>query len=262
MGLKRTTEEVAKHFREHGCELLGEYTGALNKMKYRCSCGQTSEITWNNFTKGKRCGYCVKYGQKKKMSLKQVQKIFKDRGCQFLDSEYKGVHYKHHYRCVCGYEAKISFAAFYHQNQLCHECGLNKNRGPNHHMWIADRKKKQENILFRKKCYKALSSSLKKTGTNKLGHTSDMLGYTPAQLQEHIKAHPNWPNVKDASWHLDHIFPIQAFLDYGIQDMALINNLDNLQPLTGPENNRKSWKYDAAAFEKWLEQKGYGIILE
>jgi hypothetical protein len=35
--------------------------------------------------------------------------------------------------------------------------------------------------------------------------------------------------------HVDHIFPIQAFLDHGILDLKTINALDNLRPMLGPE---------------------------
>ncbi len=211
--LKRTTKEVAEYFKQHGCELLGKYLGCMEPMEYRCSCGKYSEISWNNFTKGKRCGHCVKHGQKKKRSLEEVKAIFKERGCEFLDEEFKGIHYKHKYRCKCGKKGEVTFAGIYYMNQHCYDCGLKKLRGENHPQWITDRKQKRLNDLFRKKCYKALSSTLKATGKEKVGHTSDMLGYGPKELQEHIIEHPNWNKVKDENWHLDHIFPINAFLE-------------------------------------------------
>ena len=251
--LKRTTKEVAEYFVSQGCELLGEYKGTYEKMKYRCSCGELGETTWNNFRMGKRCGQCAKWGLAKKRSLEQVQKIFKDRECEFLDDEFKGVHHKHRYRCSCGKESEITFAGFHYQNQLCKECGLKKTMGENNHGWREDRTKKREDDLFRKKCYKALSASLKAIGKKKVGHTSDMLGYGPKELQEHIVQHPNWNNVKDGNWHLDHIFPINAFMDHGIKDLTLINHLSNLRPTTQVENNQKHAKYDEAEFKQWLK---------
>ena len=59
-----------------------------------------------------------------------------------------------------------------------------------------------------------------------------MLGYTVNELKNHIHNHPNWSNIKKNNWHLDHMFPVKAFLDYGIIDLKLINCLDNLQPLS------------------------------
>ena len=240
-------------FAKEGCELLGEYKGCMIKMNYRCKCGNISAITWNNFSKGVRCGNCAKYGMCKKRSLQEVKKMFQDRGCEFLDDEFKGIHYKHNYRCKCGREAEITFAGFHHQNQLCHECGLNKNKGENHHMWIEDREEKKLKDKFRKKCYKALRSTLNATGRNKVGRTSDMLGYGPKELQKHIKQHPNWDNVKDGDWHLDHIFPVEAFVEHNIKDIKLINCLENLQPLSQRENNKKSYKYDKKSFLKWIK---------
>jgi hypothetical protein len=251
--LKRTTEEVAIYFLKRGCKLLGQYKGAMIKMKYQCACGQFGNTSWNNFTKGKRCGNCSKHGLKKKRSLQQVREIFVNRGCEFLDNEFNGIHYKHKFRCKCLHEGVITFAAFYHQNQLCYNCGLKKNSGPNHHEWIEDREQKRLNDLFRKKCHKALSSSLKAIGKEKVGHTSDLIGYGPKQLQNHIINHPNWESLKLGKWHLDHIFPIAAFIKYGINNLSLINHLDNLRPVTVSENLKKNDVYDDNLFLLWLQ---------
>ena len=249
---RRTTNEAATYFKEQGCELIDEYVSAVTKMKYRCSCGEIGYTSWNNFTAGKRCGKCAKTGHSKKRSLDEVKRIFAQRGCEFLDPEFNGIHYRHRYRCKCGRETEITFAAFHLQEQFCFECGRDKNKGPGNPAWIADREQKRLNDLFRKKCYKALSSSLKAVGKDKVGRTSDMLGYTPKQLQEHIKSHPNWSQVKDGNWHLDHIFPVKAFLDHGITDIALINSLDNLRPATQKTNNEKWAHYDKEEFKKWF----------
>ena len=251
---KRTTEEAAAYFNENNCELLSEYCDATSKLKYRCSCGEIGNTSWNNFTKGKRCGKCAKCGLCKKRSVAEVKNIFKDRGCVFLDDHFSGIHELHNYICKCGSRSQISLAGFHHQQQNCKQCGIEKNTGENNHMWIADRQQKRLNDLFRKKCYKALNSSLKATGKEKVGHTSDMLGYTPAELQEHIKNDPNWVGVKDEDWHIDHFWPIQAFVDHGINDIALINCLENLRPITQRENNIKSGKYDEKKFLKWLNK--------
>ena len=253
--LKRTTEEVREYFKEQGCELLGEYKGAQIKMEYRCHCGNVSNICWNHFSRGKRCGLCVKRGQKKKRSLEDIKKIFEDRGCKFLDDVYNGVEFNHNYQCKCGRVAKISFIGFYHQNQNCHACGLEKNKKSNHHMWNPDREQLALNKKFAKKCYKAIQSSLEDTNQVKVGRTKDLLGYSPKDLQEHIVNHPNWNSVKDGNWAVDHIFPIKAFVDHDIKDIGLINCLENLQPLSQKDNNKKSHIYDKQKFQEWLKTK-------
>ena len=153
----------------------------------------------------------------------------------------------------------IALNPFLHQKQYCKECGLEKLRGSSHHAWRKDRDELRRIALFRKRIYKALSSSLKAVGKDKIGRTSDILGYGPKELQEHVARHPNWPRVKDKQWHLDHIFPIQAFVDNGIDDVSLINCLKNLQPITQQENNRKKDKYNQADFQKWLKGHSYEL---
>jgi len=63
------------------------------------------------------------------------------------------------------------------------------------------------------------------------------------------------PKVKDGDWHLDHIFPINAFVEHDITDISVINALDNLRPVSQKENNSKHAKYDKKKFRKWLESK-------
>ena len=64
---------------------------------------------------------------------------------------------------------------------------------------------------------------------------------------------------KNDDWHLDHIFPIKAFIDNGIKDLKLINSLDNLQPISSVKNLSKGDRYDQLEFQKWLLAKGVKI---
>lgn len=108
--------------------------------------------------------------------------------------------------------------------------------------------------LFPKRAYSALSKCLKLSGTNKEGHAHDVLGFTPKELQQHIQSHPNWSLVKDKEWHLDHVFPIIAFIEHDIKDIKMMCCLKNLQPLLSKDNMRKSGKYNKTEFESWLQQ--------
>ena len=74
-------------------------------------------------------------------------------------------------------------------------------------------------------------------------------------MREHIQSYSNWNVVVNGKWHIDHKFPIKAFLDYGIIDLKIINGLDNLQPLSQKDNLIKHDKYDKIEFEKWLKGK-------
>lgn len=253
MSLKYTTEEMKELFKEQGCELLDEYHGTHSPMDYKCKCGKYSTTTWNNFSKGKRCGHCAKTGRVFKYSLREVRKMFEERGFELLEDEYKNNKCPMRYRCKCGRESKICLVALKYQNQSCFECGIEKLKGANNPAWRDDRDKLKLEQKFRKRCYKALSSSLKAVGKDKVGRTSDMLGYGPKELQEHITQHPNWEKVKDGNWHIDHIWPIKAFVDHGVDDISLINRLDNLRPISQRENNQKHANYDKEKFEKWIK---------
>lgn len=110
--------------------------------------------------------------------------------------------------------------------------------------------------LFPKKIYKALQTCLKYTGEDKLDHSKELLGYSPKELIESVQSHPNWNNVKDKNWHLDHIFPIIAFIEAGIKDFKVICALDNLQPLSEKNNCSKNGRYDKDKFHTYLEDKG------
>lgn len=74
----------------------------------------------------------------------------------------------------------------------------------------------------------------------------DVIGYTAEQLRDHITSlffeGMSWDNYGE--WHIDHIKPIKAFIDEGVTDPAIINALDNLQPLWASENMSKGAKYD------------------
>lgn len=105
---------------------------------------------------------------------------------------------------------------------------------------------------FRKRLDKALRTSLEYLGLEKKCTAADMLGYDAKQLLEHLETFPTWPLLKDKEWHLDHIFPVKAFVDHGITDVKTICCLKNLQPLLAADNLTKGSKYDQIQFLKWL----------
>lgn len=83
-----------------------------------------------------------------------------------------------------------------------------------------------------------------------------ILGYDWDQLRDHLQKHPNWEQVKDTSYHVDHVFPVCAFLKYGIKDPKIVCDLDNLRPLSAQENMKKNRYYSKQEFEAYLREKG------
>lgn len=76
--------------------------------------------------------------------------------------------------------------------------------------------------------------------------TSQDLGYTPSDLVKHLESlwqeGMSWSNYGE--WHIDHIKPIAAFVREGVTDPAVVNALDNLQPLWAEDNFKKSASFE------------------
>lgn len=255
--MKLSFEYVAQYFKDNNCELLEtEYINARKSMSYRCSCGTTSNICFDSFKNGNRCRKCGS----KKSSIKQllthneVNIFFAEHGCKLL-SQYSGSNNPLQFICKCGKEASILWSNF-KRKKRCAACGLKNRSGENHYEWREDRIAKHKDDLFRQRCYKLVRMVLNVTGRVKNKRTAELLGYDYKQLQEHITTHPNYNNVKDGKWHIDHIFPIKAFADHSITDLALINCLENLRPISQFENSSKNAKYDKEEFHIWLKNKG------
>jgi len=124
MSRKNSFEYVKQYFTEHGCELLEtEYVGAKNKMKYKCSCGNISEITFNKFKSGQRCKACAI--EKSKHSFEYVKQYFTEHNCELSETKYVNSHTKMKYKCSCGNISETSFVKF-KNGQRCRACANEK----------------------------------------------------------------------------------------------------------------------------------------
>lgn len=92
----------------------------------------------------------------------------------------------------------------------------------------------------------AIYQVLKESNVEKNGHYFQILQYTPEELITHLenqfKDGMSWDNYGE--WHVDHIKPISSFNIQKIGDSDFMDcwKLENLQPLWGEENIRKSNK--------------------
>lgn len=260
-GIKLTYEFVKEFFVNQGCELLeSEYKNARTHLRYKCSCGNRSKIVFDSFRRGNRCRQCGNRkvanhpSQKKGLTQEDIISTYQKRGCELLDT-YINSATPMRYRCSCGTIAMMSWNNF-RKGKKCRQCGINRRSGEHHYEWREDREAAHLEYIFRQRCYKLLGMSLKATGRVKNGRTAALLGYGHQALKEHITSHPNYELVKNEKWHIDHIFPIKAFVDHKIIDLALINCLDNLRPLLGSENCSKNGIYNVVEFRNWLTKKG------
>ena len=92
----------------------------------------------------------------------------------------------------------------------------------------------------------AIYTVLKENNITKFGHYFDILQYTPEELIIHLEKQftdgMTWENYGD--WHVDHKLPITSFniKDMGDEEFMKCWSLNNLQPMWGEENIRKSNK--------------------
>lgn len=92
----------------------------------------------------------------------------------------------------------------------------------------------------------AIYTVLKESNVDKYGNYFDILQYTPEELIIHLekqfKDDMTWDNY--GVWHVDHKLPITSFdiQEMGDEEFMKCWCLDNLQPMWGDENIRKSNK--------------------
>ncbi len=121
---KLTFNYVQGCFTKEDCELLeNSYINNHTKMRYKCSCGNISEITFHNFRAGNRCKKCgyKKAGEKQKLSFEYVCNCFAKEGCELLEEKYINCYTKMKYRCSCGNISKVSFSHF-RRGDRCKKC--------------------------------------------------------------------------------------------------------------------------------------------
>lgn len=257
---KYTYEYVKNYFAKEGCELLEEvYTKSVLPLRYKCKCGTISHMDFGNFLRGRRCQTCKGIFNSEKFRTKDddIRQVCEENGCKFLRSFIKNGRIRIEYKCKCDNVAE-AYLSNYKRFPNCKKCGSAKISGDKCHMYDPDREAVALRKKFRKICGQHIKRYMEATGNKKTRHTHELLGYTPKRLQEHILNHPDYEKCKD-NYHVDHIFPLKAFMDYGIFDLKLINRLDNLRPMPGNENLLKSDYYDINEFEVWLNEKA-GIL--
>lgn len=225
--VKFTQKQAEQIFKIRGGELLGVYVNARTKVKYKCSCGNIAYTSLDRFKHGKLCKKCgiTKYSNSQKHSYEYVCNYFKEHDCELLETEYINAKTKMNYKCNCENISYINFSNF-KSGKRCRVCSYTiKRSGENNSAWIHDRNKVRKRFSIHN-----LSAPYK---------------------SKYRKKH----NIKDSNFHIDHIYPIKAFIDYEIYDLNLINLEDNLQALSRKENSSKNGKYIKEDFENWLTSK-------
>lgn len=254
---KHDTQDLKQLFAEAGCVLLSEYQNAATPVTYKCKCGNISKIRVSRFLEGQRCRNCGAEKAKKHrlIPFNEVKSEFDKFNYTLLINEGDYTNGNTPLPCICdkGHTTSIRYC-FFKLGTRCRQCYIDRNSGELHYRWNPDRQYVEQLEKFTRLSRAMVRHALKYISEAKTEQSKILLGYTPLELKDHIDNHPNTKNIDN--WTIDHVFPIKAFIEYGITDLKIINALDNLQPLNKVENSKKSDKYDPIAFEAYLKKKG------
>ena len=117
-------KEVRKYFKDNGCVLIeNNYLNARTKMRYKCVCGNLSNINFNNFKMGKRCG-CKRKGVNK-LTVEEIKKEVESLGYEFISTDYKNNNHIVTCICKCGNERVCQLKSLKTGQGFCKKC-LNK----------------------------------------------------------------------------------------------------------------------------------------
>lgn len=248
---------VQEQFNKRDYILLStEYKNSISKLKYQCPNQHVGYITYGDFRQGRGCPKCwdIRRIEQRLTPIDEIKNSFADRGYKLLTNLYNSGHQKLEAICTRGH-LYVTTLRKWNCGYGCAKCASINNSGENNFNWNPDREAVKQN----KKIWTAWRNTLRSgvTGRNKMSSPEiyNILGYDWKDLRKHIESHPNFELCKN-NYELDHIFPIKAFRDYGINDPRIINALDNLQPLSKINNHRKNRYYDKNAFEEYLTKKG------
>jgi hypothetical protein len=148
---------------------------------------------------------------------------------------------------------KKNYDKWYEQNKENRKEYHKKWRIENVDKWRQIKRDYEKNRKSNDPLYKLISNFrtaiyqvLKENNVKKNGHYFDILKYTPQQLIEHLEKQfsdeMTWDNY--GLWHVDHKHPISLYNIEEIGDDEFLKcwSLDNLQPMWGSENIKKSNK--------------------
>jgi hypothetical protein len=148
---------------------------------------------------------------------------------------------------------KKNYDKWYEQNKENRKEYHKKWRIENVDKWRQIKRDYEKNRKSNDPLYKLISNFrtaiyqvLKENNVKKNGHYFDILKYTPQQLIEHLEKQfsdeMTWDNY--GLWHVDHKHPISLYNIEKIGDDEFLKcwSLDNLQPMWGSENIKKSNK--------------------
>jgi hypothetical protein len=257
--IKFSYDQVKTVFEDNGCVLLEkEYTSNNTPMKFLCSCGVKDVISLTSIKAGARCNQCTarKIAESNRVTDEELKKRCETKKFKFIRSFVNKDNDRTYieYVCHCGNMSKTGLFNF-NKIENCRICGNNKKSGKNCYKWNADRAEVRNRKIIRKRLGNIINRCLFKQNGQKSANTERLLKYHPNILKEKIMQQVKELGLENKAWHVDHIFPVQAFIDHKIYDLSLINHIDNLRALSEEDNLKKYDNYDKDKFLNWVISK-------
>ena len=242
-------------FCSHVCQIKNQ---TIPLVKIRC------EICNNQFSvredKAANARYCSRECQRdgSRLPWSQVEQLFQERGYILHPGQrdtFKSV-LRTKLLCDCpncGNPHQRTYNSLAQRDRkgcakCCHLLAATSRTGEDHSKLAFDGKKRRKlrNRMRKKLCH-ALQRLRRKTPDKK----SDLLGNK--SINEIDAEHGV------GCWHVDHIFPVIAFIQHDIFDQDAINHPTNLQVLPAKVNMQKTGRYDRAKFLVYLREQ-HGIV--
>lgn len=131
--VKFTIEYAKEYAVRHKCEFLSDtYSTSKDRYKFRCSCGDIFETSFDTFKRlGKtKCNKCSGWDTYEKFTIETAKLIAEENNCELLDNSYVNAKTKCSFRCRCGNIFKTDFDKFMHQNKTkCNSCSVKVSKG-------------------------------------------------------------------------------------------------------------------------------------
>lgn len=225
MSKKFTITDVHTICNERGFKLLeAEYKNNYTPLLCICSCGNVTKISLKAIKNNQKCMNC---NGSKKLTNNEVKKIFSDKGCILLDI-YKNNKTPMKFICKCGNIAYHNLNNFKYKNCRCKNCKYEK---------VSNSMTGENNPNYNK-------------NRNQIKNIKSIHSLSQSYKQKYRKEYKVDKNI-----HIDHIFPIKAFIENNIFDLDIINDFDNFQTLDASTNISKGSKYDKIKFIEYLNNK-------
>lgn len=126
-------DTIASYLSGFGCRLLSfsKEPNGQERIKYIAKCGHENTLTYQSFRSGsgRVCKVCHKRHPRKRMTIYEIEKEYKDEGCQLISQEFNSVKDSLEYICRCGHRHSMPYYCFHRgQGRMCPDCSGNKKK--------------------------------------------------------------------------------------------------------------------------------------